>query len=98
MGQFTIQLPDGRQGDVRWGTVKKKRRLLDFFSKNKPKAETKTGYIVRMGADKKKGEEYWLFKSKAGHWSKDAEGEQELNTDLYRAIKNAISEKEQSND
>ena len=96
MGHFTIQLPDGQQGAVRYGTVKRTSLLLNFFSKNKLKAEAKTGYVVRM--DKKEREEYWLFKSKDGHWSKDVEGEQALDSDLYRAIKNAISEKEQRRD
>lgn len=81
--------------EVRYGTVKRTNINLNLFSKNKPKAEAKTGYVVRVSADKKKGEEYWLFKSKSGHWSKDLEGEQELDTELYRSLKNAISQQEQ---
>ena len=37
MGHFTINLPDNKQGDVRWGKVKKLEMNLNVFSKSKPK-------------------------------------------------------------
>jgi hypothetical protein len=96
MGHFTFNLPDGRPCDVRYGLVKKKSSIKSFFSKNKAENETKTGYVVRVGRDKATQKEYWLFKSKEGKWSQDAEGLKELDNDLYINIKNAINEKELS--
>ena len=81
---------------MRYGLVKKKSSILRFFSKNKAENETKTGYVVRVGSDKATRKEYWLFKSKDGKWSEDADGQKELSNDLYMNIKDAISEKELS--
>ena len=94
MGQFTITLPDGRLADVRDGTVRRESSILSFFSKSKARNETKKGYVVWVGDDQTNREEYWLFKSKEGKWSQDAEGQKELDNDLYISIRNAIDEKE----
>lgn len=94
MGHFIINLPDGRLGDVRFGTVSKKMLFLDIFSKNKIKSESKTGYVVRIDLGKRSQEEYWLYKSKEGKWSRDPDGTIELDSDIYRSLQNAIMEKE----
>jgi hypothetical protein len=62
MAHFTINLPDHKQGDVKWGSVKKLKLKLNIFSKNKPRIEPKTGYKVKVAPN----EEYELFKSKVG--------------------------------
>lgn len=95
MGQFTINLTDGRLGDVRYGTVKRKSSILSLFSKNKEKNETKTGYVVRLRDDKATQKEYRLFKSIEGKWSQDVEGQKELDSELL-SMRNAIDAKELS--
>ena len=94
MGHFTINLPDGRQGDVRFGTVRKKMLFPNIFSKNKSKNESKTGYVIKVGQGKINEEEYWLFKSKEGKWSKDPDGVKELDSDIYLLLRKAIIDKE----
>jgi hypothetical protein len=90
MGHFIINLPDNLQGDVRWGTVRKKVGFnLNPFRKNKQINETKIGYIVRVS-----NQEYRLFKSMDGKWSQDEDGEKELGSGIYLAIREAILEKE----
>jgi hypothetical protein len=88
MGHFTINLPENKQGDVRWGTVSKQK----FSLFHKSKSESKKGYIVNV-SDANNKIEYRLFKFQIGEWSKDPEGQIKLDeTDLL--IKNAIVEKE----
>jgi hypothetical protein len=96
MGHFTITLPDGRLGDVRYGTVRTKSSIFSFFLGNKAKKETKTGYVVRIGNDKSPQEECWLYRSTDGKWSQDVEGQKELDNDMYLSIRNAINEKDLS--
>jgi hypothetical protein len=96
MGHFTINLPDGKLGDVLYGTVRRKSSIFSLFSKNKEKNESKTGYVVRFGNNKANQEEYRLYKSKEGNWSQDVEGQNELDNDLHLSIRNAINEKELS--
>ena len=90
MGHFTIDLPDNKQGDVRWGSVRKLQLNLNIFSKHKPKTEAKTGYKVRVTPD----EAFELFKSEGGEWTKDADGNIPLNDEPLLSIKRAIIEKE----
>jgi hypothetical protein len=92
MGHFTIDLPENKKGNVRWGMMSKMQ--FSFFRRNK--SESKKGYIVSVSDDKTKSE-YRLFKSKNGEWSKDPEGESELDSETLILIKNAIIEKEISN-
>jgi len=44
MGHFTIELPENKKGDVRWGMVKK----MQFSLLRKNKSESKRGYIVNL--------------------------------------------------
>ena len=94
MGHFTINLPENRLGDVRFGTVKTKNFNFNLFSKSKPRDEPKTGYIIRVAPGKTNQEEYRLFKSKDGRWSTDVHGEKELDSYIYMYIKYFITEKE----
>jgi hypothetical protein len=93
MGHFTIQLPENKLGDVRSGTIKKKRIIPALFQKNKIKTDSKTSYCVRVN-NKNNPEEYWLFKSKDGKWSTDINGEKEIDSYIYMYISYFISEQE----
>lgn len=90
MGHFIINLPDNKQGDVRWGSVKKLELNLNIFSKNKPRSEPKTGYKVRVAPN----EAHELFRSEGGEWTKDADGNMPLTDEPLLSIKKAIIEKE----
>lgn len=89
MGHFTIELPENKMADVRWGKVKKMQ--FSFFRKSK--SESKRAYLVNVWADKNKTE-YHLFKSPHGEWSKDPEGKIKLDDQALIIIKNAIVERE----
>jgi hypothetical protein len=91
MGHFIIDLPENKRGDVRWGTVFKKR--LTLF--RRIESESKKGYIVNV-SDSGNKTEYRLFKSQNGEWSKDEEGKSALDSNILLHIKNAIIEKELS--
>jgi hypothetical protein len=70
MGQFTIDLPENKKGDVRWGTVSK----MQFSLFHKSKSESKKGYIINVSdADNKTT--YRLYKSKMGNGLKILRGE-----------------------
>jgi hypothetical protein len=89
MGHFTIDLPENKKGDVRWGIVSEMK--FSFFRKNI--SESKQAYIVNV-SDTDGKLEYRLFRSKNGEWSKDPEGESQLDNETLILIKNAIVEKE----
>jgi hypothetical protein len=89
MGHFTIDLPENKKGDVRWGIVSKMQ--FSFFRKNV--SEATQAYIVNV-SDTDGKLEYRLFKSKNEKWSKDPEGESELDSETLIHIKDAIVEKE----
>jgi hypothetical protein len=89
MGHFTIDLPENKKGDVRWGIVSKMQ--FPFFRKNK--SESKQGYIVNV-SDTDGKIEFRLFKSLKGEWSKDPEGKIGLDNETLIFIKNAIIERE----
>jgi hypothetical protein len=96
MGYFTIDLPENKKADVRWGTVFKKHFLL--FGKRKPKSENefpKKGYIIHV-PDSSGKIEYRLFRSSGGKWSTDVDGKVEPEENLLIQIKNAIIQKESS--
>jgi hypothetical protein len=93
MGHFTIQLPENKLGEVRFGTIKKNKIIPSLFQKNKLKPDSKTGYFVRVN-NNNNPEEYWLFKSKDGKWSTDINGEKEIDSYIYMYISYFISEKE----
>lgn len=90
MGHFTINLPDNKQADVRWGHVKKTGFNVNIFAKTKRETEPKTGYIVRVAPDT----EYRLFKSKNGTWSEDPDSKIALRNEPLLSIQKAIIEKE----
>ena len=89
MGHFTIDLPEDKKGDVRWGKVHK--MLFPFFRKSK--SVSNKGYIVQV-ADNQNKTTFRLFKSSDGEWFKDPEGKIQLDDHTLIQIKNAIIEKE----
>jgi hypothetical protein len=92
MGHFTIHLPDNRQGDVRWGNVRKLQfPLLGLTGKKK---EAKTGYIVTVDPAVEGKTAYTLFKTKEGRWSQDPNGKQLVEDMMSIAIKEAIEQHE----
>jgi hypothetical protein len=91
MPHFTIDLPENKKGDVRWGKVVKMH--FSFFRKSK--SESKRGYVVNV-SDSNGKMEYRLFKSQNGRWSKDPDGQNELDDKMLMLIKDAIIEKELS--
>jgi len=62
MGHFTIALPNNQQGDVRYGTIRKKTLLLNLFGSKKQHYETKKGYIVNLEPATESKMEYRLLK------------------------------------
>jgi hypothetical protein len=96
MGQFTIALPNNQQGDVRWGTIRRKALSLNLFRRNKLNDEAKRGYIIRISAATKDQREYRLLKTKEGKWTSEDIGGFQVTPDdeNLRAIKRAIDEYE----
>ena len=75
MGHFTIDLPQNRKGDVRWGKVTKV--YIPFFALFRRKSLTrdeKTGYIIKVISAEEEKMEYRLYMSKEGNWFQDAAG------------------------
>jgi hypothetical protein len=89
MGHFTIDLPEKKKGNARWGIVSN----IQFPLIRKKKSESKRGYIVNV-SDTDGKIEFHLFKSQNGEWSKDPEGKIGLDNETLIFIKNAIIEKE----
>src|SRR6185437_16639769 len=92
MRHFTITLPNNLQGDVRWGTIKKKSLFLDLLKFKKSNSEVKKGYIIRVEPTTTEHKEYRLLKTMEGKWtSEDAGGFQVTSDDEISAlIKSAI--------
>jgi len=89
MGRFTIDLPENKKGDVRWGTVSK----MQFSLFRKSKSESRKGYLITV-SDSNSKTVYHLYQSKNGEWSKDPEGKMGLDDNIPLLIKDAIIEKE----
>ena len=98
MGQFTIALPNNLQGDVRWGSLKRKTFSLNPFTWKKFKSEVKRGYIVRIDSPENGQKEYRLLKTMEGAWSADEVGGFNLSPEdeNTEAIKIAIDHHEKS--
>jgi hypothetical protein len=96
MGHFTITLSNNRQGDVRWGTVRKKSTLLNLFKGEKSGAEIKKGYIVKVNSTSSEEKEYRLLKTKEGNWTSEDDGGFQVTPDdqVCVAIKKAIDDYE----
>ncbi len=92
MGHFTITLSSNQQGDVRWGTIRKKSLFLGLFRKSRLNNEVKKGYIVKIEPAPQNQKEYRLLKTKEGQWtSEDNEGFRVTPDDqITVAIKKAI--------
>ena len=74
MGHFIINLPDNKQADVRWGTVRKELISLNLFKGNKSRNEIKKGYIVNLEPTSAEQKEYRLLKTKDGNWISGDDG------------------------
>jgi len=92
MGHFTINLPNNLQGDVRFGTIKKKSLFWDFFRTKKSNDDIKTGYIIKIEPTSTDHNEYRLLKTKEGKWSSEDAGGFQVSPDdeISIAIKSAI--------
>lgn len=92
MGHFTITLPNNLQGDVRWGTIKKKSLFLDLFRIKKSNNEVKKGYIIRIEPTPPQHKEYRLLKTKEGKWTSEDGGGFRVTPDdeISASIKSAI--------
>src|SRR6476659_3917791 len=92
MGHFTIQLPNNQQGDVRWGTIRKKSLFLDLLKSKKSNNEVKKGYIVKIEPTFTGHNEYRLLKTKEGKWTSEDDGGFQITPDdeITASIKSAI--------
>lgn len=90
MGHFTINLPNNLQGDVRFGTIKKKSLLSDLFKKSNH--DIKKGYIIKIQPTSTEHDEYRLLKTKEGKWTSEDVGGFQVSPDdeISTAIKSAI--------
>lgn len=96
MGHFTINLPNNLQGDVRFGTIKKKSLFLDLFKTKKSNDDIKKGYIIKIGPTSTEHNEYRLLKTKEGKWTSEEVGGFQVSPDdeICVSIKNAIDDYE----
>jgi hypothetical protein len=88
MGHFTIDLPDQRIGDVRWGKVRKLQ--LPFLWLGRRSKDEKTGYIIKVSSADGHSSEFRLFKTNEGKWSQDADGMKQIEDETAFTIKDAI--------
>jgi len=94
MGYFTINLPDSRHGEVRWGKVRKLQ--LPFLWLSKKNRDEKTGYIITVNSAIEGISEYRLFKTKEGIWSHDPDGRNQVEDKIALAIRDAIEQREKA--
>jgi hypothetical protein len=89
MGHFTIQLPNHLQGDVRWGTIRKKSLFSNLFKRSK--AEVKKGYIVKIEPSPARPG-YRLLKTMDGKWLSESSGGFQVtpDDDMTSSIRSAI--------
>jgi hypothetical protein len=92
MGQFTIHLPNNLQGDVRFGTIKKKSVFLGLFKTKKSDNDIKRGYIIKIEPRYIEHNEYRLLKTKEGKWTSEDTGGFQVSPDdeISASIKSAI--------
>jgi hypothetical protein len=90
MGHFTIHLPNNQQGDVRWGTIKRKTLFSNLFKKSN--SEVKKGYIVKIEPTSDGHNEYRLLKTMDNKWTSEDGGGFQVTPDdeMSASIKSAI--------
>jgi|RhiMethySRZTD1v2_1073278.scaffolds.fasta_scaffold3937398_1 hypothetical protein len=88
MGYFTINLPNYKKADVRYGPVKKMKTLSHRFRRKNFEAE-QPAYIVKVDVGLVNERIYYLLKTKDGCWL------DELQSDVSSVIKSKIDEYEQ---
>ena len=100
MAQFFINLPNGRQGNVRTGIKRKEQKTLlhVLMPWKKLDKEEKFAYIVEVNPTDDLSE-YRLLKTKGGKWLTAGEDNwlREGNDNLNAAIKKAIDHYENGN-
>ena len=96
MGQFKIDLPGNRKGDVRWGRVMRTTSLFRLLPWVKGKVDTRTGYLIKVEPAVERETEYRLFRTNEGSWSQDEDGRVALEGETMLAIKKAIEEQEKT--
>lgn len=87
MGYFTIKLPGNKKGDVRYGPIKKMKKLSHRFQR-KNFEEEQPAYIVKVDAGLLSERIYYLVRTKDGEWVAPIQDE------LSAAIKNTIDKNE----
>ena len=88
MGYFTINLPDYKKGDVRFGPIKKMKTISHRFRRRNFEAE-QPAYIVKVDVGLVNERIYYLLKTTDGSWH------DEMQTEMLAVIKNKIDEYEQ---
>ena len=87
MGYFTINLPNYKKGDVRFGPVKKMKTISHRFRRRNFENE-QPAYIVKVDFGLVNERIYYLLKSKEGFWL------DELQNEATSEIKSKIDEYE----
>ena len=87
MGYFTINLPNYKKADVRFGPVKKMKTISHRFRRKNFESE-QPAYIVKVDFGLVNERIYYLLKSKDGFWL------DELQNEATSVIKNKIDEYE----
>jgi hypothetical protein len=87
MGYFTINLPNYKKADVRFGPVKKMKTISHRFRRKNFESE-QPAYIVKVDFGLVNERIYYLLKSKDGFWV------DELQNEATSLIKNKIDEYE----
>ena len=87
MGYFTINLPNYKKGDVRFGPVKKMKTISHRFRRKNFESD-QPAYIVKVDFGLVNERIYYLLKSKDGFWL------DELQNEATSVIKNKIDEYE----
>jgi hypothetical protein len=91
MGHFTINLPDNRVGDVRYGKVRKLQFPFRWLFRKS--SVDKTGYVVKLHPPSESHSEYRLFKTNDGRWFQDPDERISLADETAMAIKEAIEKR-----
>ncbi|MCU7551366.1 hypothetical protein OCK74_19750 [Chitinophagaceae bacterium LB-8] len=94
MGHFTIDLPDNRHGDVRWGKVRKLQ--FPFLWLTRKNRDEKMGYIIKVNPAVDGVSMFQLFKTKEGKWFQDPDERKQVEDKITLAIKDAIEKHEQT--
>ena len=85
MGYFTIKLGNNKKGNVRFGTIRKMKKISHFFRRKKLDGDL-IGYIVTVDIGFGSENVFYLTRSKEGEWINERQDEETI------AVKKAIDE------